>query len=262
MVGDDYEGETLKKIFAKWGMDSAGVMKWPRPTALKTRYFLDDRQYFRIDREERSDVDKKLTGELTAIVESKAANVDCIAVSDYDKGTVTARLLNGVARVAGERNIPAFGQPKIRHYLDFINFNCVKSTIREASRATGIAIMNESSLHNLGIHLLNKLRCRGLVLTRGVKGLTVFEGNTMMHLPPISEGRELGRIIGIRDAMMAVLTLCLASDTSSLEAAMLCNVVASISRPKPETMILQKFERYFAEVEGLDQAITQLPLRR
>ena len=55
MVGNDYEGEQLKSMLKKQGIDTSGIITTSRPTPLKTRYFLDNRQHFRIDREVRGD---------------------------------------------------------------------------------------------------------------------------------------------------------------------------------------------------------------
>jgi len=264
IVGNDYEGELLKEILAKQGIDTAGIVTSSRPTALKTRYFLDNRQHFRIDRETRSDIDKDLTGEMLKRIETSAGNVDCISISDYDKGTMTPRLINSTVRLAKKYNIPIFGQPKVKHYLDFIGFNCVKSNIREASKATGVSIMNESSLRNIGIHLLSKLECKSLVLTRGGKGLTIFEGNNMIHLPALTPSKEFRRAIGIRDAMMAILTLSLTAGANILEAAILSNIAAAVSDMGAKTLILsmKNFEEYLYEGRELEQPVTQVPLHR
>jgi D-beta-D-heptose 7-phosphate kinase/D-beta-D-heptose 1-phosphate adenosyltransferase len=264
MVGNDYEGELVKEVLAKQGVDTSGIISSSRPTALKTRYFLDNRQHFRIDREIRGDIDKNLTSELLKNIEPNAGNVDCISISDYDKGTVTPRLINNTVRLAKKQNIPIFGQPKVKHYLDFIGFNCVKSNIREASKATGVSIMNESSLHNIGIHLLSKLECKSLVVTRGGKGLTVFEGNNLIHLPALTPSKEFRRAIGIRDAMMAVLTLSLTAGANILEASILSNIAAAVSSVGAKTLVLsmKNFEEYLYEGKELEQPVTQVPLHR
>jgi len=264
IVGNDYEGELLRDILAKNGVDTSGIITSSRPTSLKTRYFLDNRQHFRIDRETRSDIDKNLTNELLKNIESSISNFECVAISDYDKGAVTARLINGAVRLTKKQNIPIFGQPKVKHYLDFIDFNCVKSNINEASKATGISIMNDSSLHNIGIHLLSKLECKALVLTRGRKGLTVFEGNNMIHLPALTPSKEFRRSIGIRDSMMAVLALSLTAGANILEASILSNIAAAVSNVGAETLVLsmKNFEEYLYEGKELEQQVTQVPLHR
>jgi D-beta-D-heptose 7-phosphate kinase/D-beta-D-heptose 1-phosphate adenosyltransferase len=264
IVGNDYEGELLKNILKKQGIDTSGVITTTRPTSLKTRYFLDDRQYLRIDREAREDVDKNITGELVNRIESTQGGIDCVALSDYDKGTITPKLINRTVSFAKGQNIPVIGQPKVRHYLDFIGFTCVKSNRREASKATGISIINESSMHNIGINLMTKIECKSLILTAGAKGLTLFEGNNLLRLPALTPSKEFRRAIGIRDAMTAVITLAVTAGASMLETAILSNIAAALSRAGSQTMILsmKDFDEYLFEEKELEQKVTQVPLHR
>lgn len=264
MVGNDYEGEQLKSMLKKQDIDTSGIITASRPTSLKTRYFLDNRQHFRIDREVRGDIDKDITNELADAVQSKQGNFDCIAISDYDKGTITPKLINRTVSFAKNQNIPIMGQPKVKHYMDFIGFTCVKSNIREASNATGISIMNESSLHNIGIHLMARIECKSLILTAGAKGLTVFEGNNMIKMPALTPSKEFKRAIGIRDAMMAMLTVSLTAGASVLEASILSNIAAAVSSVGAQTLVLsvKDFAEYLYDGKDLEQKVTQVPLHR
>lgn len=264
IVGNDYEGEQLKGMLKRHGVDINGIITTSRPTSLKTRYFLDNRQHFRIDREVRGDLDKNITDELVKTVQSNQGKFDCVALSDYDKGTVTPRLINQTVRFAKGEKIPIVGQPKIKHYMDFIGFTCVKSNTKEASNATGISIMNESSLHNIGIHLMTKIECKSLVLTAGAKGLTVFDGNNMIKIPALTPSKEFRRAIGIRDAMMAILTLSIDAGANVLEASILSNVAAAISRGGAQTLVLstKDFDDYLYDGKDLEQKVTQVPLHR
>jgi D-beta-D-heptose 7-phosphate kinase/D-beta-D-heptose 1-phosphate adenosyltransferase len=264
MVGNDYEGEQLKSMLKKQDIDTSGIITASRPTSLKTRYFLDNRQHFRIDREVRGDLDKDTTNELVGAVQSKQGNFDCVAISDYDKGTITPKLINLTVNFAKNQNIPIVGQPKVKHYMDFIGFTCVKSNIREARNATGISIMNESSLHNIGIHLMTKIECKSLILTAGAKGLTVFEGNNMIKIPALTPSKEFKRAIGIRDAMMAILTVSLTAGASVLEASILSNIAAAVSSVGAQTLVLsmKDFDEYLYDGKDLEQKVTQVPLHR
>lgn len=264
IVGDDYEGEVLRKMLKKQGIETRGIVTTHRVTSIKTRYFLDNRQHFRIDREVRGDVDKKTTEELVEAIRNSSNSVDCIAVCDYDKGTVTPKLINHSVKKARDQGIPIVGQPKVQHYLDFIGFTCVKSNLREASKATGISIMNESSLHNIGINLMTKIECASLILTGGAKGLTMFEGKNMVRIPALTPSKEFRRAIGIRDAMTATLALSISAGANMLEAAMLSNVAAAISKSGAETIVLsgKDFDEYLYEGKDIEQKVTQVPLHR
>ncbi|GIU71297.1 MAG: RfaE bifunctional protein, domain I [Candidatus Nitrosocaldaceae archaeon] len=263
VVGRDYEGEELDSILRKEGIDTNAILKIDRDTTLQTRYYLDNHLHLRIDREVTDDLPKyiadKLFENIKDIIDSN--KIDCICISDYDKGTITPRLLKHINILAKEMNIPVYGQPMVKHYLDFIGFTAIKSNIKEASKATGISILNESSMHNLGINLLTRLSCKYLILTRGKKGLIAFEDNSIISIPSLVE-KEYRRSVGIRDAMTAILALALSSEADLLEAALLCNIAAAISTQGPYTLILSKktYHDYIDRFEA--QLITKVPLHR
>ncbi|MEM0442449.1 MAG: PfkB family carbohydrate kinase [Candidatus Nitrosocaldus sp.] len=260
IVGDDNEGRVLGSILEARGIDVKHVIKSKsRPTPLKNRYHIAGSIYFRIDREVREDVDRDTTSSLIDAVKDCVDDVNCICVSDYDKGTVTPLLLRSIARIAVEKGIMLIGQPKVKHYKDFIGFDYLRSTLVEAVRATGIRIMNESSFHNLGVHLLSSLNCKALVLSRS-RGLTIFKGNAMINVPVFVQ-KEYMTAIGIRDATMAIFALALASNADVVEASILSNVVAATATIKPETMIVSlkdvESSLYSKEIE---EGISQVPL--
>jgi len=259
MVGDDNEGRVLCSILEARGIDIKHVItSKSRPTPLKSRYHIAGSIYLRIDREVREDVDRGTTSSLIGAVEDCVDDVNCICVSDYDKGTVTPLLLRSITRIAVERGIMLIGKPKVKHYKDFIGFDYLRSTMAEAVRATGIKIMNESSFHNLGVHLLSSLNCKALVLSRN-RGLTIFKGNSMINIPFFVQ--EYMSAIGIRDATMAIFALALASNADVVEASILSNVVAATATIKPETMIVS-----FKDIEAslyskeIEEGISQVPL--
>ena len=42
----------------------------------------------------------------------------------------------------------------MRHYLDFAGVTYVKSNLEEATNATGMNMVNETSLRNMGVNLM------------------------------------------------------------------------------------------------------------
>jgi len=185
--------------------------------------------------------------------------IDCICVSDYDKGSVTPLLLNNVVESARNKGIIVIGQPRIRHYLDFIGFDYIKSTLAEATTATGISIMNDSSLHNLGIHLLSRLNCKALLLSSS-RGLTIFKANNIINIPFFLP-KEYMNAIGIRDASLALFALALASRADVVEASILSNLITSDATIKPETMVISinDIEKVLYR-KDIVESISQIPL--
>jgi rfaE bifunctional protein kinase chain/domain len=260
VVGNDNEGHILRDILIRNGID-VRLATAERPTPLKSRYHTAGTIYFRVDREVTDDLDTSITHRLISMIEDILNNniIDCICVSDYDKGSVTPLLLNSVVESARNKGIIVIGQPRIRHYLDFIGFDYIKSTLVEATTSTGISIMNDSSLHNLGIHLLSRLNCKALVLSSS-RGLTIFKANNMINVPFFAP-REYMSAIGIRDASLALFALALASGADVVEASVLSNLITSDATIKPETMVvsINDIEKVLYR-KDIVESISQIPL--
>ncbi len=260
VIGNDNEGHILRDILISNGID-VKLATAERPTPLKSRYHTAGSIYFRVDREVTDDLDTSITHRLISMIEDILNNniIDCICVSDYDKGSVTPLLLNNVVESARNKGIIVIGQPKIRHYLDFIGFDYIKSTLAEATTSTGISIMNDSSLHNLGIHLLSRLNCNALLLSSS-RGLTIFKANNMINIPLFVQ-REYMSAIGIRDASLALFALALASRADVVEASILSNLITSDATIKPETMVISinDIEKVLYR-KDIVESISQIPL--
>ncbi len=259
VVGNDNEGHILRSILSSKGIN-LNLLTVDRPTPLKNRYHTAGMLYFRVDREVTDDIGREVTSRLVSMVEDVLNTnvIDCICVSDYDKGSVTPLLLRSIASLARDRGLIVVGQPRIRHYLDFIDLDYTKSTLAEATAATGISIMNESSLHNLGVHLLSRLRCKALLLSRS-KGLTIFKDNNMINIPFFAP-KEYMSAIGIRDAQLALFALALAAGADIVEASILSNLVTT-DTIKPETMVItiKDIERALHS-KDIAESISQIPL--
>ncbi len=263
-VGKDDKGKWITEALDKIGADLSSIEATSRPTSLKTRYFVNGVQYLRVDREVRSDIGPELSDKLSKAVERMIDGYDIIAIADYDKGTITPYLVDKVVESAKTAGKKIIAQPKVRHYLDLRKVDYIKSNEREASIATGISVLNESGLRNIATNLETQLEYKGLILTRGEEGITVFEQNAMSTIPPLISTNEFARAVGLRDAMTSVITLALASGANSVEAAALSIVAAAKRAERLGTFVVNR-EDILHNLGSFDKvlaAVVQAPVRR
>ena len=265
LVGEDEYGSWLKSEFSKYGVSCHGVVSDPtRPTSLRTWVMVNTFHMLRIDREDRRDVPSATAKSLLAGAEPSIKEVDCVIISDYDRGVVTSQLIGGIVSSAHASGKIVVGQPKMHHYLDFSGVTYVKSNMEEAAHATGMSMVNETSLRNMGVNLLGRLDCRAILLTRGEQGLTLFDKDNVTMFPPVGGKKNMFSKVGVRDAMTGAFALAVASGGNPYQAAVLSNV-AGQSRselPRGATLSLHDLE---ARAQGTDefvQRIMQVPVRR
>jgi rfaE bifunctional protein kinase chain/domain len=263
-VGEDPEGEWIRKVLTESGLDTSGIETFDRHTTLKTRYIVNGFQVLREDREVRSDIDFELSDRLLKHAPDFISKSDIIAITDYDKGTVTSYLIDAIVAEARKTGKQIIAQPKVRHYLDFREVDYVKSNEREASIATGISVLNDTGLRNIATNLTTRLRCRAIILTRSERGITVFEQNAMTTIPPMLPPSEFSRPVGVRDAMTSVFALSIASGANAVEGAALSNLAAAIRGQRERTIVVSSSEidQNLEKAENVLNQISQVPVRR
>jgi rfaE bifunctional protein kinase chain/domain len=265
LLGSDEYGSWLKSEFSKYGLSSEGVVTDPaRPTSLRTWYMVNGYHTLRVDKEDRRDVALATARKLLAGAEPQIKEVNCVILSDYDRGAITSYLISGVVSAARDSKKIVVGQPKMHHYLDFSGVTYVKSNLEEAEHATGMAMVNETSLRNMGVNLLSRLESKAILITRGEQGVTLFDKDNVTLFPPIRGKKNLFSKVGVRDAMTGAFSLAVASGGNPYQAAVLSNVAgeARSELPRIASLSLHDLEVRAQSAEEFVQRIVQVPVRR
>jgi D-beta-D-heptose 7-phosphate kinase/D-beta-D-heptose 1-phosphate adenosyltransferase len=129
-----------------------------------------------------------------------------------------------VARAAGKI---VCVDPKLRNLAAYQPATVITPNTQEAERSSGIAISNTRELVRAGKKIIGLTRVRYLLVTRGEKGMALFEGDSRVtHIPTVA--REVFDVTGAGDTVISTLALGLVSRLSILEAAVLSNIAAGI----------------------------------
>jgi len=227
VVGNDEPGKWIQEELEKKGVDISGAVVNSRPTSLKTRFILNHRQYLRIDKESRTDVESHVTKQFLYSLDDLLEDADGIVFSDYDKGVITPELISNVVEECRVQEKKVVAQPKVRHYLDYVGVSMVKSNVREATIATGVSMVNDTSLRNMGHNLMTRLECEGLLLTRSEQGMILFEKKNITSFPPFKGPKPGFNAVGVRDCMTAVLAMSIVGEAPIGEAVLLAGLAAS-----------------------------------
>lgn len=265
LMGSDEYSTWLKSEFTKYGISHEGVVSdSTRPTSLRTWIMVNTFHMLRIDREDRRDVPLAMSKKLLEGAEAQVKNSDCVVLSDYDRGAITSYLINGIVDAAHSAGKIVVAQPKMHHYLDFSGVTYVKSNLEEAAHATGMSMVNETSLRNMGVNLLSRLDCKAILVTRGEQGVTLFDKDNVTIFPPTRGKKNLFSKVGVRDAMTGVFSLAVASGGNAYQAAVLSNVAgeARSELPRSSSLSLHDLESRAQGTDDFVQRIVQAPVRR
>jgi len=265
LVGNDEHGNWLKTEFARSGIGGSGVLTdSTRPTSLRTWIMVNGFHMLRLDRDDRRDAPETVSSKLVEYAVPMVGEVDCIVFSDYDRGAVTGSVISGVVDEAYSKGKIVVGQPKMHHYMDFAGVTYVKSNLEEASKATGMSMVNETSLRNMGVNLLSRLDCKAILVTMGDQGLTLFDRENVTKFPPLGGKKNLFSKVGVRDAMTGVFAMCVASGGNAYQAAVLSNIAAEVRSDlqRNASLSVHELEAPVSTIGDFVRHVVQAPVRR
>lgn len=228
VIGADESGRLLLKELGKSRSGRGGVIiDHDRPTTRKSRVIAHNQQIVRYDMEGRQELKGTLQKRLLRYVESRIRELSCIVVSDYAKGVVSAALMTELTRMAALRKIPVIVDPKVEHFGCYKGVTVITPNHLEATQAAGLHGDDDHTINEAGAVIRQRLGCRSVLITRGEKGMSLYEGEgTSWHLP--TQARQVYDVTGAGDTVIGTLALALATGANMREAATLANHAAGI----------------------------------
>jgi rfaE bifunctional protein kinase chain/domain len=227
LVGRDAAGARLRDALEERGVEARLVDAPSRRTTLKTRIVAHGQQVVRADQEDTGDAPRALETQLLAAVRGALSGVGALVVSDYEKGVVTAGLLRRVLPLARRLGVPVLIDPKPRHFRLYRGASVVTPNQLETEQVTGLRLTGPAELAAAGRRILAALGCRAVLVTRGERGMSLFErGRAPRHVE--ATAREVFDVTGAGDSVIATLALAVAARAPLADAATLANAAASV----------------------------------
>lgn len=246
IVGEDGPGRALIDYFSRDGVDVSGIfVSKDSGTISKTRLLAGDvhaskRQVVRIDKEPAwKAVPPSLETRILDYMDSLYKEIDAWIISDYGYDIITPRLLERIKEIAREKVVVVDSRYRI---CEFIGVTIVAPNESEAEAASGIPIEGEDTLTEIGLQLLKKIRPEAVVITRGNKGMMLFEKTGRVESIPICGPNEVTDVTGAGDTVTGLLALGLPAGANYLQAARLSNYAAGVVVMKNGTATLSTSE--------------------
>ncbi len=228
VIGADEAGRQFLTVLERQSIGRDGIMTdRDRPTTKKTRILAHSQQLVRIDVERRDPISGVLEARLSRYVAACIGSAAALVVSDYAKGVVTPRLMANLIELAHRHGTPVVVDPKVAHIGRYKGATVLTPNHLEAVQAAGLHGEDEGTLMEAGRQLQQRLSCRAVLITRGERGMSLFEENgRVSHIPTVA--RQVFDVTGAGDTVVATLALALAAGAPIRQAAMLANYAAGI----------------------------------
>jgi rfaE bifunctional protein kinase chain/domain len=236
VIGGDPQGQQLVDAMAGQGIDCSGVLRASRyNTPTKVRILggmphASRQQIVRYDIEDHCDLTDDESSRIESTLREQMAVCDAGLISDYGYGVVTQA---NAAALTGAADGKAITLDSRYNLLQFPGVTAATPNEEEAAAAAGTSLFNgddsEQRLTRVGQTLQKALGCGALLVTRGSRGMALFEREASEPtFIPVYGTDQVADVTGAGDTVIAAFTLALAAGASFAEAATIANYAGGI----------------------------------
>jgi D-glycero-beta-D-manno-heptose-7-phosphate kinase len=235
VLGDDVQGKQLVDTLRAQGIDCSGIVRAARyNTPTKVRILggmphASRQQIVRYDIEDHCDLTDDEIEQVRETLGARMAMADAGLISDYGYGTVTQPLASMLTAAAANKPVTLDSRYDL---LRFSGVTAATPNEEEAAEAAGTSLFNGDNdvrLQQAGETLREKLGSEALLITRGSRGMALFERDRAAPVfIPVYGTDQVADVTGAGDTVIAAFTLALAAGASFAEAAKIANYAGGI----------------------------------
>jgi rfaE bifunctional protein kinase chain/domain len=225
VIGDDAPGRELQKIILDANLSTDGLIVEPgRMTTVKERIIAGSQQVVRVDSETENSISLSSQQALLAHIKDSMSDVDVIIFEDYDKGVLSAELIQSVISMAKENNIPTVVDPKRKNFFAYKGATLFKPNLHELRDGLGLMPTDFDADHLA--ETVRKFKVsqefKGVFVTLSERGVYIdFEND--QHLIP-AHIRQISDVSGAGDTVISIAACVLALRGSTEQIASLANL--------------------------------------
>jgi rfaE bifunctional protein kinase chain/domain len=244
----DEGGAALRNCLRAGNIIDNGVIADPkRITTVKTRIIARHQHIVRVDRERREPLGSETEERVLRSLFAALKHLDALVLSDYDKGLITDEFADRVLSACHQLKVPVFVGPKRSRLYAYRGAKAIVCNAKEAGQFVSRTLTDEKSVEEVGRALLAHFGCGAVLITRGEKGMSLFEESSPRHrnIPATSfevtyarvgqagvdrgaTGRQVFDVTGAGDTVLSVLALAAAAGAALPDAAVLANIAAGV----------------------------------
>ncbi len=238
VLGDDESGRHIRSELERLDVTTEGIVEQPGyRTPTKTRILGGDahsvrQQVARYDIEDEVSIGDAERAVFRDCLERWAGRAAVAVMSDYGYGTVRPELMDEIRRsLSGPAAILCDSRYRL---ADFAGMSGATPNQEEVEDLTGGPLAAEGQMVDRGRALRERLDAGFLLMTRGSRGMVLFEADRLTTIPVHGTG-QVADVTGAGDTVIGALALASAAGATPVEAALLANYAAGVVVHKPGT---------------------------
>lgn len=228
-IGSDAIGDKLVEYFSKYPtIDMKGIIRHKGETVSKTRILAGDthtskQQVIRIDKDANKPVSKRERSLLMEKLAELAPRMDGFVVSDYGHGLIDRTVTQFMADMSKQKVVVGDSRYNLKSFKGFTLIT------PNESEALSLAFAKEGAdIEAVGKKIMDLMGVTALLITRGNRGMSLFEADGSVRHIPISGSNDVTDVTGAGDTVCAAVTLSLASGGSFFDSCRIANFAAGI----------------------------------
>jgi rfaE bifunctional protein kinase chain/domain len=224
ITGQDGEAEYLETMLDLEEIGHHLAKLDDRPTTSKTRVIAGNQQMIRIDHESMADIDQVSENQIMLIIENLISShtFSAIVLEDYNKGMLTASLIEKITKVAESKQIPVVVDPKKNNFFEYKRVTLFKPNLKECAAQVPFSVEPTlESLFKADQYLRSRLNHKISMITLAEHGIFITNGIDKYLVP--TEIRQISDVSGAGDTVTAMATFGLIESLSLSEIATLSN---------------------------------------
>jgi D-beta-D-heptose 7-phosphate kinase/D-beta-D-heptose 1-phosphate adenosyltransferase len=244
LVGEDEAGAQLKAALAKEAkIESVLICDSARPTTRKVRFVSDHfsthmlRADWELAQPAAADAERKLIETILSLL----PRADIVLLSDYAKGTLTARVIRNVIDAARKLGKAVIVDPKSANFAVYRGATLLTPNRKEFSEATRSRADSVASIVEAAPDVMQLADCEAILVTQSEHGMTLVPRNgEAVHVP--AHPVKVRDVSGAGDTVVAVLAAVLAAEGNWETALRMANAAAAVAVGKKGTAIVTSAE--------------------
>lgn len=243
LIGDDDDGKKLVQRLHEKNLSVDGIIvSTERPTTVKTRIIASHQHVVRVDDESDKVTSSQEQEQLWRRIEKLLPQCDVVIFEDYDKGVLSAALIEKAIDLALKLNIPTVVDPKKRNFLAYQRVTLFKPNLKELREGLKVEVEagNQSQVESAVTLLKNKLNAEGVMLTLSEHGVFIDFQQKKIKIP--AHAREIADVSGAGDTVVSIAALCVAlklspeliAELSNLGGGLVCQHVGVVPIDREE----------------------------
>lgn len=231
VIGNDYDSKHYLDVMKMLKLSTIGILNdTTRPTTAKTRVIAHAQHVLRVDSEIKENISSSSRKKILSFFKKNIGSFEAVILQDYNKGVLTPELIKEIILISKKNKKPVYVDPKFHNFFEYKDVTVFKPNRKETSDILAMKIDGEDSVKQAGRQLIDKLNCEYLVLTRGEKGMMLFDKEkdktVILNIP--TKARKVADVSGAGDTVISTIAVMLAGGANMIEAVMLANQAAGI----------------------------------